>query len=131
MEQKHDLQDLEDIKLMVNDFYDRVAQDDLLAPIFNYRLSTYWVPHLEKMYTFWNAALFGVKGYMGNPFAAHATMPVAGAHFERWLALFNATVDNHFAGPMAEEAKRRGLIMATTFQRRMSESQGRGNYSLV
>ena len=101
MEQKHDLQNLEDIKLMVNDFYDRVAQDDLLAPIFNYRLSTYWVPHLEKMYTFWNAALF------------------------------HATVDTHFAGPMAEEAKRRGLIMATTFQRRMREGQGRGNYSLV
>lgn len=131
MDQKHDIQGLEDIKLMVNDFYDRVAQDDLLAPIFNYRLSTYWVPHLEKMYTFWNAALFGVKGYMGNPFATHATMPVEATHFERWLGLFHATVDTHFAGPMAEEAKRRGLIMATTFERRIREGQGRGNYSLV
>lgn len=131
MEQKHDLQGLEDIKLMVNDFYERVAQDSLLAPIFNFRLSTYWVPHLEKMYTFWHAALFGVPGYVGNPFAAHATLPVDSAHFERWLALFNATVDTHFAGPIAEEAKRRGLIMATTFQRRIRDNQGRGNYSLV
>ncbi|MDB5262940.1 MAG: globin [Adhaeribacter sp.] len=131
MVMKHDISGLEDIKLMVDDFYEKVAEDELLAPIFNFRLSTYWVPHLEKMYTFWNAALFGVKGYMGNPFAKHATMPVTDEHFERWLRLFNATVDTHFAGPMAEEAKRRGLIMATTFSRRIQNNQGNEQLTLV
>ncbi len=62
MNREHDIKGLEDIKLMVDDFYCKVADDELLAPIFNYQISTYWVPHLEKMYTFWNAALFGVKG---------------------------------------------------------------------
>jgi hemoglobin len=62
MKKKHDITGIEDIKLLVDEFYDLVGKDELLAPIFNYRLSTYWVPHLEKMYTFWNAALFGVKG---------------------------------------------------------------------
>lgn len=131
MEIKHDIQGPEDIKRMVDDFYDRVAQDDLLAPIFNFRLSTYWVPHLEKMYLFWNAALFGVKGYMGNPFAKHATMPVEAAHFERWLSLFTQTVEAHFAGPMAEEAKRRALIMATTFERRIQDNKGKDVYTLI
>lgn len=131
MNPKHDIQGMEDIKRLVDDFYDKVAQDELLAPIFNYRLSAYWVPHLEKMYTFWNAALFGVKGYMGNPFAKHATMPVDGRHFERWLSLFNETVDACFAGPVAEEAKNRGLIMAATFQRRIQESKGKDTYTLV
>jgi hemoglobin len=131
MDNKHDIAGLEDIKLMVDDFYDKVAKDELLAPIFNYRLSTYWGPHLEKMYTFWNAALFGVKGYTGNPFAKHATMPVDSEHFTRWLRLFNETVDTYFAGPMAEEAKARGLIMATTFQRRMQDSKGRDTFTLV
>jgi hemoglobin len=128
---KHDIAGLADIKLLVDQFYDLVAQDALLAPIFNFRLSTYWVPHLEKMYTFWNAALFGVKGYAGNPFAQHATLPVDGKHFERWLGLFNHTVDSLFAGPMAEEAKRRALIMATTFERRIANSQGRDTITLV
>lgn len=131
MNTKHDIQGLEDIKLIVDDFYGKVAKDELLAPIFNYRLSTYWVPHLEKMYTFWNAALFGVKGYVGNPFAKHATMPVTAAHFERWLSLFNQTVDMHFEGPMAQDAKRRGFIMATTFQRRMSDQQGNNIGTIV
>lgn len=128
---KHDIEGLADIKLMVDDFYSRIAKDELLAPMFNYRLSTYWVPHLEKMYTFWNAALFGVKGYMGNPFAKHATMPVATMHFEQWLSLFNTTVDSHFEGPLAEDAKRRALIMATTFQGRMSDQQGNNLPTLV
>jgi hemoglobin len=131
MKTKHDIQGLEDIKVMVDDFYDKVAKDELLAPIFNFRLSTYWVPHLEKMYTFWNAALFGVKGYMGNPFAKHATMPGEAEHFERWLSLFYETVDTYFAGPMAEEAKRRALIMATTFSRRIQDSKGNDKLTLV
>ena len=131
MNTKHDIEGLADIKLMVDDFYDQVAKDDLLAPIFDFRLSTYWVPHLEKMYTFWNAALFGVSGYTGNPFAKHATMPVEAEHFERWLNLFNQTVDKHFSGPMAEEAKRRGLIMATTFERRIQGSKGNNKFTLV
>lgn len=131
METKHDIQGLEDIKVMVDHFYGQVAQDELLAPIFFYRLSDNWGAHLEKMYTFWHAALFGVSGYRGNPFAAHATMPVAAGHFERWLSLFNQTVDRFFAGPMAQEAKQRGLIMATTFERRIRESKAKGNYTLV
>jgi hemoglobin len=131
METKHDIRGLEDIKLLVDTFYDKVAQDQLLAPIFFFRLNTYWAPHLEKMYAFWNAALFGVSGYQGNPFAKHATMPVEAGHFERWLTLFNDTVDAFFAGPMAQEAKQRALIMATTFQRRIQESKGKNNYTLV
>ncbi|GEO05040.1 hypothetical protein AAE02nite_27040 [Adhaeribacter aerolatus] len=131
MGSKPDIAGIEDIKLMVDDFYSKVAEDDLLAPIFNFRLSTYWVPHLEKMYTFWNAALFGVKGYTGNPFAKHATMPVEAEHFARWLSLFIKTVDKHFTGPMAEEAKRRALIMANTFERRIHDSQVNTKYTLI
>jgi hemoglobin len=131
MKTKSDIRGLEEVKRLVDSFYARVQQDELLAPIFNYRLSTYWVPHLEKMYAFWNAALFGEKGYVGNPFAKHATLPVDSAHFERWLSLFNSTVDTHFEGPMAEDAKKRALLMATTFQRRMTDRQDHPGPTLV
>lgn len=128
---KHDITGLEDIKLLVDEFYTSVRKDELLAPIFLFRLNTYWQPHLEKMYTFWNAALFGVKGYTGNPFAKHATMPVDGEHFERWLSLFTNTVDTYFEGPVAEEAKRRAHIMATNFQRRIDGLKGTDTVTLV
>lgn len=131
MNSKRDIQNQEDIKQMVDVFYNKVAQNNLLAPIFNFRLSTYWVPHLEKMYTFWNTALFGVRDYIGNPFAKHATMPVEAEHFERWVNLFTETVNTSFEGPMAEEAKRRALIMAATFERRILQDKGKGKYTLV
>ncbi|WP_187264789.1 group III truncated hemoglobin [Pontibacter beigongshangensis] len=131
MTQKHDITGLEDIKVLVDEFYTLVRKDELLAPIFLFRLNTYWKPHLEKMYTFWNAALFGVRGYTGNPFAKHATMPVDGEHFERWLSLFIGTVDTYFEGPMAEEAKKRALIMATNFERRIDGLKGTDTVTLV
>ncbi|QHL86523.1 globin [Nibribacter ruber] len=131
MTQKEDITNIEDIKVLVDEFYTLVRQDELLAPIFLFRLNTYWQAHLEKMYTFWNAALFGVKGYVGNPFAKHATMPVEGEHFNRWMALFTATVDRYFEGPVAEEAKNRAYIMATNFERRIEGMKGTDKITLV
>ncbi|MGV3684240.1 MAG: group III truncated hemoglobin [Daejeonella sp.] len=116
---KADIKGLDDIKVFVDDFYGRIQHDALLAPIFNFRLSTHWGPHLEKMYLFWNAALFGIKGYSGSPFMKHATMDLNSEHFERWLNLFNRTIDEHFEGPVASDAKRRALLMAEMFRSKL------------
>jgi hemoglobin len=115
---------IDEIKIFVDDFYDRIKGDDLLGPIFNFRLSTYWQPHLEKMYSFWNAALFGIKGYNGSPFMKHANMDLRDEHFERWLSLFNSTIDEHYAGPVSEDAKRRALIMAMMFKKKLDMIKG-------
>ncbi len=121
MSQKTDIRGIDDIKIMVDVFYQKVREDKLLAPIFNFRLSTHWEPHLEKMYTFWNAALFGVKGYNGNPFIKHATMELGEEHFERWMNLFSETVNTHFEGPVAEDAKTRAGIMASMFMHKIEQ----------
>lgn len=116
---KRDIQNLVDIKVMVNAFYDRVKQDDLLAPIFLSKIPGDWGPHLEIMYRFWNAALFNVREYTGNPFLKHTPLPLGQAHFEQWIKLFYETVDANFEGAVADEAKRRAMIMAHTFYQRM------------
>ncbi|MFA6945975.1 MAG: group III truncated hemoglobin [Pedobacter sp.] len=121
MSKKDDIKGIDDIKIMVDVFYEKVRGDELLAPIFNFRLSTHWEPHLEKMYTFWNAALFGVKGYNGNPFMKHATMELGEEHFERWLKMFNETVNTYFEGPVAEDAKTRAAIMAGMFRHKLDQ----------
>ena len=58
------------------------------------------------MYKFWNAALFGVSGFKGNPFAKHAPLPIATEHFNRWLFLFNEIIHNSFEGEMATDTKK-------------------------
>jgi hemoglobin len=116
---KKDIQNIQDIKLFVNEFYNLVQQDELLSPIFISRNQGIWGPHLEQMYLFWNTALFGEKGYVGNPFSKHITLNINADHFNRWLNLFNQTIDTYFKGEIANNAKWRAGIMADTFLRRL------------
>jgi hemoglobin len=116
MNHKHDITSLEDIKLLVDAFYTRIADDAVLAPIFNERLGNRWLPHLEKMYTFWQTVLLQQHTYNGAPFPPHARLPVDESHFNEWLTLFAYTVDELFTGEKADEAKWRAAKMAEMFQ---------------
>lgn len=93
---------------MVRRFYQDVAQDDLLGPIFNDVAAVDWSEHLPKLTAFWCRALLGIEGYSGNPFRAHAEVsersPFTHAHFHRWLELFHDTVELGWVGPNADRA---------------------------
>jgi hemoglobin len=108
-----------DIKTLVDRFYEKVNRDPLLAPIFNEAAGVDWPSHLATLYAFWESMLLGTGTYQGAPFPKHSILPVEKAHFDRWLELFLATVDENFSGPKAEEAKGRALSIADTFARRM------------
>jgi len=93
---------------MVRRFYGDVAQDDLLGPLFNDVALVDWGEHLPKLTLFWCRALLGMQGYQGNPFRAHAAVhersPFTAAHFERWLQLFDETLETGWTGPNADRA---------------------------
>jgi len=115
----NDLTTTDDVRTLVDSFYAKVGRDDLLAPVFNDFAHVDWVTHLPIMYRFWESMLFGAGTYEGAPFPKHAVLPVRKEHFVRWLALFVETVNAHFAGPKAEEAKGRAASIADTFAQRM------------
>lgn len=108
-----------DVRTLVDRFYAKVNRDPLLGPIFNEVAGVDWPSHLATLYAFWETMLFGSGTYQGAPFPKHSVLPVEKAHFERWLELFLATVDENFSGPKAEEAKGRARSIADTFARRM------------
>ena len=116
METKKNILQLEDIKLLVDRFYGKVRENELLAPVFNQRIGERWPAHLEKMYKFWQTVLLGEHTYFGSPFPPHALLPVNKEHFDQWLTLFYETVDENFTGEKAEEAKWRAARMAEMFQ---------------
>jgi hemoglobin len=97
-----------DITEMVRRFYQDVAQDDLLGPVFNEVARVDWGAHMVKLTRFWCRALLGLEGYAGNPFRAHALiharLPFTSDHFERWLQLFHDTVELGWVGPNATRA---------------------------
>lgn len=112
---KEDIQNLEDIKLMVNEFYGSVQQDELIGPIFNRVIQNRWPEHLEKMYTFWQTILLETHTYQGRPFPPHAQLPIQREHFDRWVLLFEKNLDRLFSGPVADEARFRAHKMAELF----------------
>lgn len=109
------IESLDDIKVLVNSFYDKVRQDELLADIFNNVIQDGWPQHLEKMYTFWQTVLLSEYTYEGSPFPPHAQLPVEKAHFDRWLQLFNATLEESFEGDRSERARWQANRMAEIF----------------
>jgi hemoglobin len=103
-----DLDTPEEIAELVRRFYQDVAQDDLLGPVFDDVAQVDWVEHLPKLTAFWCRALLGIEGYSGHPFRAHALVharaPFTAAHFERWLDLFHDAVELGWVGPRADRA---------------------------
>jgi len=107
---------LDQIKVLVDSFYIKVREDESLGPIFDEVIQDRWPQHMEKMYRFWQTILLGEHTYYGSPFGPHAKLPIDEAHFDRWIELFSQTVDAHFSGEKAEEAKWRAARMADLFQ---------------
>ena len=112
----NDITSLDDIKLFVDAFYTQVQQDQLIGPIFNSVIQDRWPVHLEKMYGFWQTVLLNERAYSGSPFPPHAKLPIEKQHFDRWLKLFNSTIDINFKGDKADEAKWRAAKMAQMFR---------------
>ncbi|MBA9077669.1 MULTISPECIES: group III truncated hemoglobin [Rufibacter] len=116
---KTDIATEDDIKLLVDTFYNNVNQDELLGPVFNDVAHVDWAHHLPKMYNFWSTVLFGSMAYKGQPFPRHLSLPIERAHFTRWIVLFTQTVEDLFAGEMADQAKQKATSIANIFQMKM------------
>lgn len=126
----NDIKDIDDIKILIDTFYKRVTDDDLLGPIFNDIAHVNWEHHLPVMYAFWEFLLLGGKQYTGNPiqkhFDLHQRYPLSEKHFDRWLLIFQETVDQLFTGKVADDAKFRAFAIAETWKPKFGPNHGIG-----
>jgi len=123
MTEKQDILTLQDVKLLVDTFYTRVRADELLGPVFDERIQDRWPIHLDIMYRFWQTVLLEELTYQGNPGSKHITLPASNEHFDRWISIFYATIDELFIGEKAEEAKWRAQKMAEIFSSKIAYYQ--------
>jgi hemoglobin len=126
-----DITTIEDIQLMVDTFYSNVRKDELIGSIFDEKIGDRWSEHLEKMYRFWQTILLEEHTYSGSPFPPHKQLPIEKEHFTRWLGIFFETVDNLFTGPIADEAKLRGKIMAEMFNHKIEYFRHEAKHPLL
>jgi hemoglobin len=107
----------EDLHGVLVAFYDVVTRDPLLAPYFG---SVDMPAHMPRIVDFWSTMLFHTGRYAGNAFRPHLDMPgLTGAHFARWVATLEATVDARHAGAAAERMKELAHRVAYGMQLRL------------
>lgn len=81
-----------EIATLVDAFYSKVREDELLGPIFADAIGDNWEPHLTKMKAFWSSVLLASRTYKGNPMMSHLRLPrLTHVHFNRWLELWRET----------------------------------------
>lgn len=109
---------------VVETFYARVRQDQMLGPIFNAAVDD-WPEHLSKLKDFWSSVLLMTGRFKGHPMAVHAAIPDIGrAHFEHWLAMFAQTVDEVCPPSAAALFRAKSQMIAESLQLGIAASRG-------
>lgn len=123
-----DIADRTDVEKLVRDFYARAFADPSLGPLFLDVAKMDLDAHLPIMCDFWETVLFRAGLYRRNALRVHqdlhARSPLATHHFDRWLALWTATIDDLFAGEKADLAKIQATRIASSIRRRLLGGSG-------
>jgi hemoglobin len=118
-----DIEDRADCERLVRAFYGRALSDPMIGWLFVDIAKLDLEAHVPDITSFWETILLGVQSYRGGAFrphaALHARAPLRAGHFDRWLTLWSATVDELFAGERAELAKAHAVRVARAFHGRL------------
>jgi hemoglobin len=115
-----DLDSPDRIHAFIDAFYARVLADPLLAPIFLDVAAVELAQHLPHIRAYWEKLILGREGYRRHTMnihrALHARKALGPAEFARWLALFEVTLDEGYAGVHAERARAIARAIARNMQ---------------
>ena len=88
----NDIVSSNEIKMVIDTFYEKVRADASIGFIFNDIAKVDWEHHMPIMYTFWESTVFGTGTYTRNAMTPHFVLQdkvkFTAAHFERWVFLF-------------------------------------------
>ena len=103
------------VDVMVDRFYDRIQQDELLGPVFARHIDA-WPPHLAHMKRFWRSVLFSTGEFRGNPMMKHLMIQgLTPEMFAHWLSLFRETLLEIGDENAAELVHSRARMIAGSF----------------
>ncbi len=115
-----DIENEQDVKLFLDAFYEKVKVDDTIAYIFNDVANLDWELHMPKIYAFWESILLGKPGFSGDVMGAHIQLhqkeKLTAAHFDRWIKLFEETLNQMYKGRIALEAINRANTIRRTIE---------------
>jgi len=122
---KRDIESRADLEKLFTDFYAIAMTDAKIGYFFTRVAQLDLQTHLPVIVNFWEKVLFGKPIYFGNPLFVHQQLheksPVMKEHFERWLEIFNETIDRLFAGETANKAKEKAVVIAKGLLSRLAD----------
>lgn len=127
-----DLATHEEITEFVTRFYREIAQDSRFHRYFETIAHVDWHVHTLDLTDFWVGILLGEPDREPADMIEahrwlHDTEPFDTALFERWLEIFDTTLDSGWTGPVADQARKRGHGYAWAMAKRFTGTGVRGD----
>jgi len=111
------------IERLVKTFYQRIQAHPVLGPIFAAKIDD-WDEHIAKLCAFWSSVALMSGRYHGQPMRVHLRLPIEGAHFDQWLALFEMTAREVCPPAAAEHFLDRARRIADSFEMGIATTRG-------
>lgn len=109
----------DDLRRLVERFYERARADALLGPVFEAAVHD-WPEHFDTLTSFWSLVMNGPRPdrpvFKGQPLPKHLALPLRAAHFDRWLDLWAETTGEMFDAPRAEALREKAWRIGQSFQ---------------
>jgi hemoglobin len=106
-------------------FYRELIMDEVLDQVFEEVAEVDWSTHIPLLIDYWCRVLLGHQTYQGALLVAHRHVHEQQAfeaeHFDRWYGLWVMTIDQGWAGPLAEKAKSHAARIAGSLARQLPE----------
>lgn len=101
----------EAIAAAIENFYQGVAADNLIGPIFSGTIHD-WDGHKQTMCDFWSRMVLGTERYKGLPLPPHVQLNIGKPHFERWLQIWSNAARQSMPEPLADLVIERSTNMS-------------------
>jgi len=123
---KSDIQSINDIRQVVDTFYDKAIIDEQIGHFFTQVMKIHLSEHLPIIYSFWDSVLFGSASYRGNVMRKHLELnrisPISDLHLDRWLQLWTITVQELYDGVKTEEMLQRARDIKALMSHKINRS---------
>lgn len=117
---KPDIRSRANIEILIEEFYRKAQRDPIIGHFFNKEVNNAWEEYIPTICDSWESLLLGTAKKKNSQLdikqlfnGAETIKPV---HFQRWLSLFEKTIDENFEGEKAEEAKSKAKNIAALIQ---------------
>lgn len=106
------------LERVVRRFYAHARLDPDLGPLFSAHV-TDWEAHYVRMVDFWASVGLLAGRYHRNALQAHRPLALRPAHFDRWLALFDQTLQEEVSPPARQHLMTIARRIAATLSSRL------------